>query len=105
MSPVTETDDVFATVGVDRVDGPWAGMLGPDAGRSGDLWFRSEHQVGVTVDQYGPGLLLVTKARDQASMTLSLYGVDDAAVADLTTRWSEWWVDHVGAPDPEGPYH
>jgi hypothetical protein len=105
MSPVTETDDVLATIGVDRVDGPWAGMLGPDAGRSGDLWFRSEHQVGVTVDQYGRGLAIVMRARDQAALTITTYGLDDAAVADLTSRWSDWWAGHVGTPDPEGPSH
>ena len=42
---------------------------------------------------------------DAASMTLSLYGRDDAEVADLTRRWNAWWVDHVGTPDPESPYH
>ena len=104
-SPVTETDDLLGLLGVDRIDGPWAGMLGPEAGRSGDLWYRTEHQVAVTVDQWDDGLLLVTWPRDGASITLSVYGLDDAAVTDLTERWSAWWVGHVGTPDPEVPYH
>ena len=103
-SAVTATDDVLAVLGVDRVDGPWAGMLGPEPGRSGDLWFRSDHQLAVTVDQWNDGLLLVTWPRDSASVTLSVFGLDDAAVVDLSERWNAWWVDHVGTPDPDSPY-
>ena len=57
----------------------------------------------MTVDQWNDGLLLLTLPRDAAWLTLSVYGLDDAAVADLTERWSAWWVGHVGAPDPEAP--
>ena len=91
-------------LGVDRVDGPWAGMLGPEPGRSGDLWFRSDHQLAVTVDQWNDGLLLVTWPRDSASVTLSVFGLDDTTVVDLSERWTAWWVDHVGTPDPDSPY-
>lgn len=91
-------------LGVDRVDGPWAGMLGPEPGRSGDLWLRSDHQLAVTVDQWNDGLLLVTWPRDSASVTLSVFGLDGAAVVDLGERWNAWWVDHVGTPDPDSPY-
>jgi uncharacterized protein YndB with AHSA1/START domain len=103
-SSVAATDDVLAVLGVDRVDGPWAGMLGPEPGRSGDLWFRSDHQLAVTVDQWNDGLLLVTWPRDTASVTLSVFGLDDAAVVDLTERWTAWWTGHVGTPDPDSPY-
>lgn len=66
--------------------------------------FRSDHQLAVTVDQWNDGLLLVTWPRDSASVTLSVFGLDDAAVVDLSERWNAWWVDHVGPPDPDSPY-
>ena len=102
--PVTEAVDVLAVLGVDRVDGPWAGMLGPDAGRSGDLWYRTERQVGVTVDQHGRALLVVATAPGGVMVTLSLYGGAADEVADLTTRWHGWWADHVGPPSDQ-PVH
>jgi len=101
---VTEAVDVLAVLGVDRVDGPWAGMLGPDAGRSGDLWYRTERQVGVTVDQHGRALLVVATAPGGVMVTLSLYGSAVDEVADLTTRWHGWWADHVGPPSDQ-PVH
>jgi hypothetical protein len=102
---MTETDDLLGVLGVDRIDGPWAGALRAEPGRSGDHMYPTQHPIGVTVDQWNDGLLLVTVPRDGASVTLTTYGLDDAAVADLTERWNAWWVGHVGTPDPENPYH
>ncbi|GAB3878588.1 hypothetical protein GCM10029964_029460 [Kibdelosporangium lantanae] len=67
---------------------------------TGDLWFRSDNQVGVTVDAWGDGLLIVssvdpTAARPKgaAMAILSTYGLDDTRLADLETRWRLWWTE------------
>lgn len=65
----------------------------------GEVWFRSEHQYGVTVDAWGDGLLVVSSVGptgdrpDGAAMAvLSTYGLDDARLAQLKERWTPWWT-------------
>jgi hypothetical protein len=78
------------------VDGRYeAKLAGEDV--TGELWFRSANQLGVTVD--GWGLLIVAynapteaKPKGGAMAVLSTYGLDDAAYADLESRWREWWT-------------
>lgn len=67
----------------------------------GEVWFRSEHQLGVTVDAWGDGLLVVCgvgstedKPEGTALAILSTYGLDDAALAELRSRWTPWWTEH-----------
>jgi uncharacterized protein YndB with AHSA1/START domain len=62
----------------------------------GQVWFTSEHQVGLTVDGWGNGLLVLShvppseKKPDGASMAvLSLYGSSDREAVDQ--RWKAWW--------------
>ncbi|MDQ1663434.1 MAG: hypothetical protein QOJ68_3414 [Blastococcus sp.] len=78
-------------------------LLGEDV--AGDLWFRSDHQLGITVDAWGDGLLIVSsadptlgKAQGSAMAILSTYGLDDAHLADLESRWRRWWTEHFPAP-------
>jgi hypothetical protein len=66
----------------------------------GEVWFRSEHQVGVTVDAWGDGLLVVSsvgptedKPEGAAMAVLSTYGLDDARRAEIKERWSPWWAE------------
>ncbi len=67
---------------------------------SGEVWFRSDLQLGLTVDQWGDGLLLVSQSpsvrppHGAASIFLCAYGADAAFLADLESRWSGWWDDH-----------
>jgi hypothetical protein len=67
---------------------------------SGEVWFRSARQLGVTVDEWGDGLLLVAQSPSvrppdgAASMFLCTYGLDPAEVAELESRWSAWWDGH-----------
>ncbi|WP_022929098.1 hypothetical protein [Patulibacter americanus] len=63
----------------------------------GELWFRSPHQLGLTVDAWGDGLLVVVdQPVDDArpfgggQLFLSSYGLDDAAFAGLFERWTRW---------------
>ncbi|MDQ3642392.1 MAG: hypothetical protein M3450_13240, partial [Actinomycetota bacterium] len=69
---------------------------------SGDVWFRSLRQLGLTVDQWGDGLLLVAQSPSvpgAASMSLCTYGLDPAAFADLESRWAAWWDDRFRTGD------
>ena len=60
---------------------------------SGELWFASENQVGVTVDEAGDGLFVLARNPLQASASavLTTYGLDDDAFEWLRARWTAWW--------------
>jgi len=65
---------------------------------TGQVWFRSENQVGLTVDGWGDGLLSLShivdsdkKPNGAAMAVLTLYGVDDAAREAIDKRWRDWW--------------
>ena len=68
----------------------------------GEVWFRSTHQLGLTVDGWGPGLLLLAEAPNApvplgaATATLTTYGDDDATRAE---RWESLWAAHYRAGD------
>lgn len=64
----------------------------------GAVWFRSEHQLGVTVDSWGPGLLVVAyrapterQPAAAAQAVLSTFGTDAADHEALDSRWTSWW--------------
>ncbi|MEU4393624.1 hypothetical protein [Kribbella sp. NPDC023855] len=65
---------------------------------TGHVWFRSEHQVGLTVDQWGDGLLVLShigpsdqKPDGAAMAVLTFYGLDDPAREQIDKRWQDWW--------------
>jgi hypothetical protein len=77
-------------------------LLGEDV--KGELWYRTEHQLGITVDAWGNGLLIVSsvdstpsKPKGAAMAILSTYNLDDAHLADLDARWRPWWTRHFPA--------
>jgi hypothetical protein len=64
----------------------------------GEVWYRSENQVGLTVDSYGKGLLVVARRPITAksphgggTALISAYGLSDAALADVRAKWTAWW--------------
>lgn len=66
---------------------------------AGQVWFRTEHQLGLSVSDYGDGLLVVARqpATDKApfgggSVVLTTYGLDDRAFEGLQRRWTDWWA-------------
>lgn len=62
---------------------------------AGEVWFRSEHQLGVTVDGWGGGLAVLTgrwKPDGADGAVLSTYGLADDEVAALGARWASWWA-------------
>lgn len=68
---------------------------------SGQVWHRAPHQTGVTVDQYGDGLLIVVDyaassrpPHGGADIVITTYGLDDAGVAEIERRWTPWWQDN-----------
>ncbi len=72
---------------------------------TGTVWFVSEHQRGLTVDSWGDGLLILShlgpneqKPEGAAMAVLTLYGVDDAARAEIDKRWNDWWPSHYPNP-------
>ncbi|RIQ30102.1 SRPBCC family protein [Jiangella rhizosphaerae] len=71
----------------------------------GEVWFRSSHQLGLTVDAWGEGLLVVAfmppgeqKPDGAAMAVLSTFGLDEAAYAELNERWAAWWGPRYPAP-------
>ncbi len=64
----------------------------------GTVWFRAPYQIGLTVDGYGDGLIIVGtrpktagSAYGGGSLVITTYGMDDETFAALRDRWSRWW--------------
>lgn len=88
------------------------GLTGPAAGSpykadlcgqpaSGVVWFRSDPQLGLTVDGWGDGLLILShlppsesKPEGAALAVLTLYGADEATYDAVNERWHPWWAKH-----------
>ncbi|NUR95377.1 MAG: SRPBCC domain-containing protein [Kribbellaceae bacterium] len=64
-----------------------------------EVWYRSDHQLGLVVDAWGNGLLVLShlppseQKPDGASMAiLSCYGDTDRG--SLEAQWRAWWTAH-----------
>lgn len=92
----TTSGPVADELGLAAVGSPYqAKLVGEDV--TGEVWFRSEHQLGVTVDSWGLLIVAYTepseaKPEGSAMAVLSTYGLDDAAFEDLDARWRAWWT-------------
>lgn len=88
---------------VDPVEALGLGDL-PDEGRyevgcatgetlTGEVWFRSRDQLGLTVEGWGEGLLVVTGTWSDrgGGAILTTYGLDDEAFEAVAHRWTRWW--------------
>jgi len=76
----------------------YAARLPTDETIEGTVWHRSGHQLALTVDGYGDGLLFVgTRPRTAKSLygggkiIVTTYGLADQAFDRLRARWVEWW--------------
>ena len=65
---------------------------------AGKAWHRTPWQFGLTVPQWGDGLLIVTDksvtetAPDGRGMViLTTYGLSEAELGELEGRWKAWW--------------
>jgi uncharacterized protein YndB with AHSA1/START domain len=69
---------------------------------SGEVWFSAGHVVGLTVDAYGDGLVIIAATPAQTdpphgavSVVLTAYGLDDDAFKAVRERWTGWWDGQV----------
>jgi uncharacterized protein YndB with AHSA1/START domain len=101
LAGVPKADDLLMiALGLAEAPAPgeaWAGALGPDVA-AGQVWHLGRHQIGVTVDGFGDGLVVaMERAPDEkhpngeASLTLTTYGLSDADFTALEGRWKGWW--------------
>jgi hypothetical protein len=60
----------------------------------GEVWFRTEYQLGIVVAGLDDGLLVaVEKPGAAAFLTLSAYGEAATALPLHTARWDAWWAE------------
>ena len=102
------TATVDAVLGLpDGADAPGSAYKAALAGGevvSGQVWHRAAHQAGVTVDQYGDGLVVVMEydaatrpPHGGADVVVTTYGLDEAAHAAVAQRWEAWWRGQAAA--------
>ncbi|MFB9681581.1 SRPBCC family protein [Streptosporangium vulgare] len=107
-TPVLEAAGLAAVAGLSpaspyELEGPTGETL------RGEVRFRTANQVGLTVESWGDGLLVATRNPPSpagpggaAMMVLTTYGLDDAAFADLESRWNAWWGRNFPEPSANG---
>ena len=73
----------------------------------GTVFFRTERQLGLTVDSWGDGLLVVGEAvpapyrPGPSSMAiLTTYGLPPAELDSLRAEWDRWWDSEFRADEP-----
>lgn len=67
---------------------------------AGRIWHRGRHQLAVTVDGVGDGLLVaMDRAPDSkyplghSQLILTTYGLSDRTFDELAARWRTWWSE------------
>lgn len=68
------------------------------ASLTGRVWHRTKFQLGLTVDEWGDGLLVVTdkdvtdkRPHGGGALLLTTFGLEDDAFDALERRWTDWW--------------
>jgi uncharacterized protein YndB with AHSA1/START domain len=94
-TPVADVLGLGAVAGL-PTGAPYRAVAAPGDELEGELWFRSDHQLGLTVAAWGDGLLVLSTsstapAPPPVMAVLTTYGLDEAALADLQRRWEAWW--------------
>lgn len=89
---------------------PYSVTAGTGEKLTGKVWFRSERQLGLTVDSYadhGHGLLIVadTPPNDDhpnggAMVIASTYGLGARDLHSIRDRWDQWRGQHYPESDP-----
>jgi hypothetical protein len=87
-------------VGLQDIGAEYGATVGPGDALTGSLWFVSQNQIGVTVDAWGDGLLVVSNGHEggppytSGQAVLTTYGLDDTRDDELADRWNAWWNRH-----------
>ena len=65
----------------------------------GEIWFRAPYQLGLTVDAYGDGLVIIgtrpvtdKSSHGGGSVVVSTYGLSDPAFRSVSDQWTRWWL-------------
>jgi hypothetical protein len=85
-------------LGDDPVGAPYTVQRADGTTFSGEIFFQTDLQVGLSVVEEGDALLVVARTPPtsappdgEAMFLLSTYGLDDAALAEVERRWTGWW--------------
>lgn len=72
---------------------------------AGTAWHHSDHQVGMSVDNWGDGLMVITDQpapnggpNGGGTAVLTTFGMSDEAFAALEQRWKAWWEPRFPKP-------
>ncbi|GIH26841.1 hypothetical protein Aph01nite_51510 [Acrocarpospora phusangensis] len=88
FSSGTAPADVFDLAGLTAVADLPPGTPYAAGGLTGEIWYRSANQLGVTVAEWGDGLLVAGRGSGgNAMLVLTTYGLDDPTFAGLEARW------------------
>lgn len=94
-APITKLLKLESVAG-DRVH-PEYRAQSPSGPLTGEVWFHTGLQIGLVVNEWGPGLALFTYPPSAVTRygsltaTLTTYGLTPDALADLDRKWSAWW--------------
>lgn len=79
-------------------DEAYAARLATGDSASGKVWYQTHFQTGLTVEQWGNGLLVVTdmgispsRPHGGGSVLLTTYGLGETDFTALEQRWRDWW--------------
>jgi hypothetical protein len=74
---------------------------------AGRIWHRGRHQLALTVDGVGDGLLVAMDRapdakypRGHSQVVLTTYGLSDRAFDELAARWRTWWSERFDNAQP-----
>lgn len=74
---------------------------------AGKIWHRGKHQLAVTVDGFGDGLVIaMDRAPDDkypnghSQLIITTYGLSDQKYAELVARWGTWWTERFDGKMP-----
>lgn len=96
-------------LGEDPVGGPYEVRRADGSAFTGEVFFQTDLQIGLTVAEEDDALLVVARTPPSAAppdgqvmLVLSVYGADDERLADVERRWSAWWAGSEDA-DADAP--
>jgi hypothetical protein len=105
---------LFASLGLDGLPEPgepYSATLATGEALAGKVWFRSERQLGLTVDSYadhGAGLLIVAvtpphpegRPEGGSQVLITCYGLGAKRLAEIRDSWDNWRGSTLPGADP-----